>query len=253
MARFWCGNNDPKLIDPALVDALATLDDTFFIFFETQFDDRNADITVLRASDDRAQPSTAIVTEVKHFAAPVRGSINGCWEREVTAGTWETLPSNGRDTSPYWQAVNTANAAANWLFSYQRFYLKDIDTLPSAGFRLWPDLLLLSPATVRHQLPLQTPNRFGFWFESIEKWVYHLDRWAPKHGLGFSADEITAMASTLQLIPYHPTMPSPVTAVPNQATLPKLSARLGQLETQLAGIQHELLALRSTLAGHVAA
>jgi len=192
------------MIDPDVLEAVKELPDDFWVFAEFRIEhagrnvSRNVDWFIVRQVPEGSEHrSTLILTELKHVAKPLRGDINGTWEQLTDLGEWREIePSNEHDINHYWQAVNTANTLADWLWNNQRRYREGPDR-PSRDFKLWADLLLLSPPTTRHQLPLK-PRYGSFWYR-IEDWLYHIMSWDPERGLPLTERELYNLADVLGL------------------------------------------------------
>lgn len=245
MAHIYAG--ELSMIDEEVLDAVKRLPDTFWAFAEFNIG-RNIDWFIVRPDE----PSTLILTELKRVSKSLRGDVNGLWEKQNPAGDWEEMPANGTDTNPYWQAVNTANALADWLWNNQQLYREAGDIRPSGEFRVWPDLLVLSPPGMQHRLPLAPPSRYGRWWFNLEEWLRHVDAWMPKTGARLTAQEIENLASALRLTevwsggrvdgglpparrPFEP--PTPNYDVQSFATyLQGLEGRIAQLEQQVAAL-----------------
>src|SRR4051794_810557 len=118
MARIYAG--ELSKLDDEVLTALKRLPDDFWVFAEFNVS-RNVDLFIIRPK--QYEPSTLIVTELKRTTRPIRGAVDGAWERLTEAGEWEELSPSGKDLNYYWQAVNTANALADWLWNFQRLYL----------------------------------------------------------------------------------------------------------------------------------
>ncbi|HUG14360.1 MAG TPA: hypothetical protein VMM78_05005 [Thermomicrobiales bacterium] len=182
------------MIDQEVFDTLKQLPDSFWVFAEFNIG-RNVDWFIIRPEN----PSTLILTELKRISRPLRGAVNGLWEKQDQNGDWEELPANASDANPYWQAVNSANALADWLWNNQQLYRETADIRPSAEFRVWPDLLLLSPAGIIHRLPLAPPSRYGRWWFSMDDWVRHVHGWTPRSGVAMTPREVANLVEALRL------------------------------------------------------
>jgi len=192
MARIFAG--ELSMIDQEVLDALKQLPDSYWVFAEFTIG-RNIDWFIIRPD----APSTLILTELKRLSKPIRGDVNGFWEHASNEGEWGELPTNGSDTNPYWQSVNSANALADWLWNNQQLYRETADIRPALEFRVWPDLLLLSPPGVTHRLPLAPPSRYGRWWFNIDDWLRHVRGWTPKSGVTLTSQEVLNMAAALRL------------------------------------------------------
>lgn len=192
MAKIFAG--ELSMIDQEVYDALKRLPDAFWVFAEFNIG-RNIDWFVIRPD----APSTLILTELKRINRPLRGSVNGLWEKQTATGEWEEIPANGSDTNAYWQAVNSANALADWLWNNQQLYRETADIRPSSEFRVWPDLLLLSPTGTIHRLPLAPPSRYGRWWFNLEDWLRHVRGWTPRTGVSLTHQEVANLVEALRL------------------------------------------------------
>jgi hypothetical protein len=192
MARIFAG--ELGMIDQEVLDTLKRLPDSFWVFAEFNIG-RNIDWFIIRPE----APSTLILTELKRISRPIRGAVNGLWEALSGTGEWGDLPTNGTDTNPYWQAVNAANALADWLWNNQQLYRETADIRPAAEFRVWPDLLLLSPPGTVHRLPLAPPSRYGRWWFNTDDWMRHIRAWTPKTGVTLSSQEVINLVESLRL------------------------------------------------------
>jgi hypothetical protein len=240
MARIFAG--ELGMIDQEVLDTLKQLPDSFWVFAEFDIG-RNVDWFVIRPD----APSTLILTELKRMANPVRGAVNGIWEKLNGSGEWVELPTNGLDTNPYWQAVNSANAMADWLWNNQQLYRSTVDIRPASEFRVWPDLLLLSPPGTSHRLPLAPPSRYGRWWFNTGDWLRHVRGWTPRTGVTLSSSEVGNLVEALRLTEiWHggdvapPELPSIQTASTGDMAaqfsnwLVGLDQRITRLENELA-------------------
>jgi hypothetical protein len=239
MARIFAG--ELSMIDQEVFDTLKRLPDSFWVFAEFNIG-RNIDWFIIRPDS----PSTLILTELKRVNKPLRGAVNGLWEKQNASGEWEEIPANASDTNPYWQAVNSANALADWLWNNQQLYRETADIRPSSEFRVWPDLLLLSPPGTIHRLPLAPPSRYGRWWFSMDEWLRHVRGWTPRTGVTLSHPEVANLVEALRLteiwsggepvnepLPPQETQPSPEPT--NFVTwLQALEQRVVRLEYELA-------------------
>jgi hypothetical protein len=246
MARIFAG--ELSMIDQEVFDALKQLPDAFWVFAEFNIG-RNIDWFIVRPDT----PSTLILTELKRSAKPLRGSVNGFWERLSSNGDWDELPTNGVDTNPYWQSVNAANALADWLWNNQQLYRETADVRPALEFRVWPDLLLLSPPGTTHRLPLAPPSRYGRWWFNIDDWLRHVRGWTPKTGVTLSTEEVLNMASALRLTEIwsggevQQTPIAPLGAPPAADMANALVGWLQGLEQRIARLESELAWYRARL------
>ena len=192
MARIFAG--ELSMIDQEVFDVLKRLPDSFWVFAEFNIG-RNIDWFIIRPDT----PSTLILTELKRINKPLRGAVNGLWEKQTASGEWEEVPASGTDTNPYWQAVNSANALADWLWNNQQLYRETGEIRPSGDFRVWPDLLLLSPGGTTHRLPLAPPSRYGRWWFNVDDWLRHVRGWTPRTGVPLTHQEVANLVESLRL------------------------------------------------------
>jgi hypothetical protein len=194
MAHIFAG--ELAKIDEEVFEALKELPDEFWIFAEFNVG-RNIDWFFVRPKLN--EPATLILTELKRSTRPIRGTTDGFWERLAENSEWEELPANGKDMNYYWQTVNGANALADWLWNFQRLYLEGPEVLPADQFRVWPNLLLLSPLGVQHRLPLGPTNKYGRWFYDIASWLQHVTAWNSRMGITLTPRDASNLADALQL------------------------------------------------------
>jgi hypothetical protein len=141
-----------------------------------------------------------MLMELKRVSRPLRGSIDSTWEITAESGGWQEIaPSNSRDINYYWQSVNTANVLAEWLWNHQQRYRESVEIRPQDDFKVWPDLLLLSPADVGHRLPLGPPSRYGRWWYSLDDWLHHVLTWKPRSGISLTPRELYNLGEALGL------------------------------------------------------
>lgn len=81
MARIFAG--ELSMIDQEVFDTLKLLPDTFCVFAEFDIG-RNIDWFIIRPDT----PSTLILTELKRSSKPIRGAVNGLWEKLSGSGDW---------------------------------------------------------------------------------------------------------------------------------------------------------------------
>ena len=194
MAHIFAG--ELAKIDEEVLEALKELPDDFWIFAEFNVG-RNIDWLFVRPKLN--EPATLILTELKRSTRPIRGTTDGFWERLAENGEWEELPANGKDMNYYWQTVNGANALADWLWNFQRLYLEGPAVLPADQFRVWPNLLLLSPFGVQHRLPLGPTNKYGRWFYDVASWLQHITAWNSRMGIVLTPRDAANLADALLL------------------------------------------------------
>ena len=196
MAHVFTG--ELSRIDQEALGAIKTLPDDFWVYAEFNGISRNVDWFITRAATQ--QPSVLMLMELKRVSRPLRGSIDSTWEITAESGGWQEIaPSNSRDINYYWQSVNTANVLAEWLWNHQQRYRESVEVRPQDEFKVWPDLLLLSPADVGHRLPLGPPSRYGRWWYSLEDWLHHVVTWKPRSGISLTPRELFNLGEALGL------------------------------------------------------
>jgi hypothetical protein len=248
MAHVFIGNR--SRVEREVLDAVSRLPDEFWVFAE--FDvGRNVDWFVARAVPDERPPnaaSTLIAMEVKRVSRPLRGlSSDAPWEIEDQPGTWMAVePSNGDDRNYHWQAVNTANAVAQWLWHNQRLYREAADVRPQEEFGVWPDLLMLSPPGLSHRLPLGPTNRYGGWWYTADEWVNHVLGWrARSERIALTQTELSALADALRLERVQQAQPQNAAVVDDLGPelrgfvgwMAELSQRVRTLEARLSTLE----------------
>lgn len=238
MATIYAG--DPSLVDHEVLAAIEQLPDDIYCLAEFTIA-RNIDLFFLRSNGET--PAALIMTELKRTNEPLRGGLNGPWERLNQQGDWEIFNPSSRDCNPYQQAVHTANSLSMWLWNNQARFRSDPEILSERVFRVWPEVLILSPRGVTHRLPVRPDNRYGSFFHDLEQWTTSLLRWQPREGLALAPAEIVALAEALGLqhlagstsCAASPTpFPAP-SASPDElwAALRTLTARVEYLESAL--------------------
>lgn len=196
MAHIFAG--ELSRIDAEALGAMKTLPDEFWIYAEFNGIGRNVDWFVTRAASH--QPSVLMLMELKRVSRPLRGSIDSAWEIGTESGGWQEIaPSNSRDINYYWQSVNTANVLAEWLWNHQHRYRDTADVRPQEEFKVWPDLVILSPADAGHRLPLGPPSRYGRWWYGLDEWLRHVLTWKPRSGISLTPRELTGLGEALGL------------------------------------------------------
>jgi hypothetical protein len=242
VARIFAG--ELSMIDQEVFDALKLLPDDFWVFTEFNIG-RNIDWFIIRPEN----PSTLILTELKRVSRPLRGAVNGLWEKQDPSGEWDEIPANSSDANPYWQAVNSANALADWLWNNQQLYRETADIRPSAEFRVWPDLLLLSPPGVIHRLPLAPPSRYGRWWFNMDEWLRHVRGWTPRSGVTLYPREVANLVEALRLTEIWSGGGAETHVAQYAESAPSSEPAnfvgwLQTLEQRIARLEHELAALR---------
>lgn len=172
MAQIFAGA-DRHQIDPEVLEAFKSLSDEFWIFAEFTIA-RNIDWFILHPHP--AGSLALIVVEQKRSVYPLAGDMNNSWKQLTNEG-WRDLVLSGPYRNYYWQSVDAANALRVWLWNNQRRYRNSVEDLPQEAFKVWPDLLILSPDGVNHQLPLQPPNGFGKFIYSLDECIRHIASW----------------------------------------------------------------------------
>lgn len=238
MAKIYAG--DTTLVDGEVMAAVERLPDDIYCFFEFTIA-RNVDLFLLRSHGEA--PAALIMTELKRTNEPLRGGLNGPWERLNARGDWEIFNPSSRDCNPYQQAVHTANSLSMWLWNNQARFRRDPEILPERAFRAWPEVLILSPRGVAHRLPVRPDNRYGSFFRDLEQWTTALLHWQPREGVALTTAEIEALAEILGL--QRLAGAAPIAAVPTSlpvvnatreelwAALHALTARVEHLEAEL--------------------
>jgi hypothetical protein len=216
MAQIYVGN--PALVDDEVLNAVKTLPDDFWVFAE--FDCiRNVDWLIIKQLSDGK--SALIVTELKRVSLPLRGGDNGPWERQASSAQWETITSTNSDDVNYFaQAVNTANALKRWLWLNHPRFLEQQHITPEIRadenrFRVWPNLLILSPPGVTHQLPIGPTSGYGRWYTRIDDWLSNLKSWNPpevERRISLARAEVITLADHLSLRPMTPKVSSDAAA-----------------------------------------
>jgi hypothetical protein len=198
MARIYTG--DIQAVDPEILEAVKGLPDDYWVFAAFNIG-RDVDWLIIRESCSSNQPSVMIVTELKRVSRPLRAvSENAAWELQNSSDEWQYIdPSNENDTNYYWQAVHTANALKEWLWNNQRFYSASDEIEAENVFKVWPDLLILSPPGTRHRLPLKPTSKYGQWSYGITEWLGHIRSWQPKFGISLTSSEILKLVEALGL------------------------------------------------------
>lgn len=196
MAHIFAG--EVTRIDDEALGAMKTLPDDFWVYAEFNGISRNVDWFVTRAASH--QPSVLMLMELKRVSRPLRGSIDSAWEITAESGGWQEItPSNSRDINYYWQSVNTANVLAEWLWNHQQRYRETPEVRPQEEFKVWPDLVLLSPSDIGHRLPIGPPSRYGRWWYTLEDWLRHVLTWKPRSGISLTPRELTNLGEALGL------------------------------------------------------
>ncbi|MBI2172069.1 MAG: S1 RNA-binding domain-containing protein [Chloroflexi bacterium] len=249
MAHIYAG--DTSKIDEEVLRVAERLPDDFWVFAEFDIE-RNIDWLVLRevpASERANLPSTMIVTELKRSDKPIRAwNMNGPWEKLEDSGVYIEVHNDKPEVNFYQQVLHTSSTLQDWLWRNQRFYLDShLPVQPIDSFKPWPDLLLLSPPGVRHQLPMRPPTGYGgFWF-GVEQWVNHIQRWNPRAGYSWSPEELTKLAEFLGL----KQIASPKVSVPTPSTgnLPRevgeFAAWVLRLEERVSQLERQVQAMTS--------
>lgn len=164
---------DRQQIDPQVLEAFKTLPDDFWVFAEFTIS-RNIDWFVIHPNADGTL--ALIVIELKRTGLPLAGDINNVWKQWTPEG-WRDLVLSGPYRNYYWQAVEAANKLKEWLWNNQRRFRLGQELLSQDAFKIWPDLLILSPQGTNHQLPLQPPNNFGKFIFTLNDCLRHITTW----------------------------------------------------------------------------
>lgn len=247
MAHIYIG--DRSKADGEVMRRFSDLNDDFHIFGEFTCERIQADWLVCRAASNERPHSTVTLMELKRTARPLRGQTFDIWHARGDDGTWEEItPSNQQNTNYFLQALNTANAIRGWMYNNQRLYLDPTRDRPEADFRVWPDLVILSPEGVVHQLPYKPQNtKFGTWHFQLEPWIARtLDYVAPV-GQGYSAADLRRLGEALGLTKVWP--PAPAAKQPaddeDVGETADLAAYFSKLHRRLATLERRLVALES--------
>lgn len=207
MSRVFMG--DASRVDPEVLQKAKALPDEFDVLFEFSKPGRNVDLFIVKHMPNGSE--ALIVTEVKRIAKQVRGEIDSAWQslnRETNQ--WEDIiPSNRDDSNWYWQLVNTVTVVKQWLRTNQNLFLEHVRPVPleESDFRVWPDLLILSPTGVYHRLPLRPTTGFGAWWTDLDRWVQHLLAWVPNSPIALDRAEVTTLVNLMGLKQVWPTTP----------------------------------------------
>jgi hypothetical protein len=223
---------DRQQIDPEVLDAFKDLPDDFWVFAEFTIS-RNIDWFIIHPHQDGTL--ALIVIELKRTTLPLSGDINNAW-RQWTPEGWRDLALSGPYRNYYWQAVEAANKLKEWLWNNQRRFRLGQDLLNQDAFKIWPDLLILSPAGITHQLPLHPPNNFGKFLFSLPDCLRHITTWRSRQLslVPLVEEELYRLAEALGLTEI---CPGQVTTAPPQVDLltrvQLLEQRVQQLEARL--------------------
>ncbi|HUS13440.1 MAG TPA: NERD domain-containing protein [Chloroflexia bacterium] len=192
MAKIYIGNFEAA--DKGLLDALRRLGDAYHVFVEFQIPNprgqRQVDFLVIR--EDLVRPCIFML-EVKNERRRLRGTINGPWEYEESAGVWRVLPaSNPRDQNPIQQAYNTARTMQSWLSS-MRALIQDPDNV-------WADIPTVFPRLVlpvaHADSQLQTDS-FTWRFDGYDRCLESLTTFTARDPVVLRPEEIERMAHYL--------------------------------------------------------
>ena len=235
MAKVFIG--DQNKVDQRVLSAVQTLPDDFWVLGEFNLL-RNYDWVIIRPV--MGAPATVIAAEIKRVSHALRGSVNGVWEKQVPDGTWEPVPtSHANDRNGYWQAVNAANSLSEWLRNNEPVF-NEGRTGVWSNVRVWPDLVLLSPIDIRHQLPIRPDSGFGMWFYELDRWVDHVLSWKAAVGPVLSHADVERLVRYLDLQPYGAESRS---AAPREAVALDAIPPSDQLERVLSQINARLATL----------
>lgn len=245
MAHVFIGNR--AKVDDEVLSRVSLLPDDYWVFAEFDITGRNIDWFITRAVSahgPESQHSVLILTELKRIAAALEGSVDEQWRLRTSDGTWtDIIPNSQSDLNYYWQSVNAANALSQWLWNNQQRFLEPGNIRPTSDFKVWPDLLIVSPPDVIHRLPLQPPTRFGQWWYGIDDWHRHIETWRPRFGVGLTADNMRLLADALGLQRQSP-VAEPVSAppdiVPDTAPALLFATWLQTLESRIKRIEDHL-------------
>jgi hypothetical protein len=245
MAHIFCG--DERRLDTDVLEAVKTLPDSYWVLAEFDLS-RNVDWFIVRASQN-SEPSLLILTELKRVSQPLEGDINGSWSIwSPELQSWTAYETSEQSMNPYWQAVDTGNALKEWLWNNQSRYLDR--PAPNGereeAFKIWPDLLILSPPSTHHRLPFRPSNGYGRWFYDVDQWIHHIDSWRPKESnIDLSPVEIQKLAELLSLSKIWSGGSDVVVPVEYEAETPgneELLGRISALERRVTALERELAA-----------
>ena len=242
MAHIFAGA-DRGQIDAEVLEAFKTLPDDFWVFAEFTIA-RNVDWLVVRP--DPAGTLALIMVELKRTGLPLAGDLNNTWQQLTDEG-WREIAANGPSRNYYWQAVETANELKEWLWNNQRRYRAAGELLPPEALKVWPDLLILSPPGVMHQLPLKPTNNFGRFLFSLDECVRHIAGWNARQRnlVPLTEGEMLRLADALGLERiWSPTAEAP----PDREPAPEQEADLGQVLALLRRLDERLQRLEDRLA-----
>lgn len=174
MSEIYAGNESK--VDNQVLDQLKRLPDDFFALteFAVPSSGRDIDCLLVRVRDDA--PASLIVTELKHANRPLKGSANGEWQKLDDHGEFERIPNF------YHQVVSASNSLKDWLWNTQSLFRENGWSCAGRdSFKIWPNLLILSPLDVRkqHRFPIVPETRFGRWWFDIEDWLRHVRDFGP--------------------------------------------------------------------------
>ena len=237
MAKIYIGNFEAA--DKGLLEALRRLHDNYHVFVEFQIPNprgqRQVDFLVIR--EDAVKPCIFML-EVKNERRRLRGTINGPWEFEESAGVWRQLPvSNPRDQNPIQQAYNTARTMQSWLSS-MRALIQDPDNI-------WPDIPTVFPRLVlpvaHADSQLQTDS-FTWRFDGYDRCLESLNTFVARDPVPLRAGEIERMAHHLgvQLQPDR-------LAVKEPDSGDWLKAQFAKLLDEISGLRGEVRDLRTLI------
>jgi hypothetical protein len=225
MARIFYGRRD--MLNNAVLEAIKTLNDDFWVLAEFDLDRRNIDWLIIRAVPDdlpEGRFSTLYLAELKQTSAQLSGGEYGRWTAERNGVTTEIVPNNKADENHWHQAINVANVVRGWLHTNQRRYLSlSRPGYDEAAFKLWPTLLILSnPSGIAHRLPLKPANRFGAFHFDLELWLDTLKHWEVKQGIQLTARDLGRLVDAIGL---------------QELAQPAESAQLGEASGDLTWLQ----------------
>ena len=226
---------DRQQIDPEVLEALKTLPDDFWVFAEFTIS-RNIDWFVIHPNADGTL--ALIVIELKRTGLPLAGDINNVWKQWTPEG-WRDLILSGPYRNYYWQTVEAANKLKEWLWNNQRRFRLGQDLLTQDAFKIWPDLLILSPQGTNHQLPLQPPNNFGKFIFTLDDCLRHITTWKSRQLslVPLVDDEMLRLAEALGLERIWP-LAEPLAHDDLLARVQQLEERMRRLEVALNGRAH---------------
>ena len=202
MARIFYGRRD--MLDSAVLEAVRTLSDEFWVLAEFDLDRRNIDWLIIRAVPEHRPKgffSALYMTELKHTSAQLSGGESGPWTVERNGIAKVIVPNNKADENYWHQTTNVSETVRRWLHNNQRRFLSiEQPEQTEASIKVWPTLLILSdPPEMVHRLPLAPANRFGAFHHDLAKWLDSVQHWHLKQGFQLTAEELERLVQVIGL------------------------------------------------------